>query len=188
VFQQYLRDKQASPSLVCQLGGSTFEPEARLLSSNAKLDLASFSVPELLINACGANVHRATAWPPAELQEGELVLLGGFPGPLRIERPGEADYFFASFISRVHQSSADHIAVHLNVAESHSPQGVGLQPHPDLGGSSGGPVFRVHSSESPGAIDRLELAGFIYEYSPSFELLFARHAARVGADGGITEP
>ena len=35
------------------------------------------------------------------------------------------------------------------------------------------------------AADRIELVGFIYEHSETFDLMFARHARFVAADGKI---
>ena len=42
------------------------------------------------------------------------------------------------------------------------------------------PVFRIAAP-----IEYLQLAGFIYEYSPLFDVMRARQADRVAADGTI---
>ncbi len=44
---------------------------------------------------------------------------------------------------------------------------------------SGGGVYRVIEAKP---VDRVELVGFIYEHSKSFDLMFARHAKFVAAD------
>jgi hypothetical protein len=50
-----------------------------------------------------------------------------------------------------------------------------------LGGMSGGPVFRLVEE----GLTRLEFVGTVYEHGPTFELVFARSAAVIRADGTL---
>jgi hypothetical protein len=181
VYRGYVSDFAEDRDLVCQVGGITFRPEDRLIEADQALDLATFELSEVLVVGSRSNIYRRVSWPPAPLATGELALLGGFPGALRGERVGETDFDFAWFITRADSSSPRHTGILLNLAEAHSPTGVRLPPGADLGGASGGPVFQLHD----GAISPLELVGFIYEYSASMELIYARHAASVSADGSL---
>ena len=103
------------------------------------------------------------------------MVLGGYPGVRRSEQTGVVEFDFVSFIGRVTQASEDHIALQLDIPNSYWPQETSLGECPDLGGASGGPVFRIRSTP----IEMIEYVGVVYEYSQEFELVFARHAVHV---------
>lgn len=180
VYRRYLTDLQ-SDAVVCQIGSVRFQPERRLISRDEDVDLATFDVPEFMVAAAGCHVHHPLQWPCALLTESELVMAGGYPGPLRVERDTQAEFPFVSLATRVRQSSEMHSALQLDLATSMWPPGERLWPGADLGGMSGGPVFRFHGE----GIEHLRLAGFIYEYNPDYEIIRARQSVRVAADGTV---
>lgn len=181
VYRGYLRDVAENPNLICQIGAFTFQPETRLIDADHTLDLATFELSEIFVVGSRSNVFRRSAWPASPLIEGELALLGGFPGAMRSERPAACDFDFSWFVTRADSSSPRHASIVLNLAEAHGPGSTRLPLGTDLGGASGGPVFRLND----GAITPLELVGFIYEYGPGMELVFASHASSVGSDGTL---
>jgi hypothetical protein len=181
VYEQYLRDKAAHPSLKCQFGGVTVEPEKYLIDSDKKLDLVTFGLPIVLAAATGATIHNSPSWPPARLAQSDLVVLGGYPGNRRTEKTRSLDSDFVSFIGRITQSSEDHASVYLNIPASHWPQGKHLDESPELGGMSGGPVFRLVADP----IESLEFAGVIYESHQTYELVLCRHASVILSDGTL---
>lgn len=175
VYEGYLHDKSKNPMLKCQMGNVTVEPEKYVVTIDPVHDLVTFKLPSVLIAGTGVVVHNAGAWPPPRLNAGDLVIMGGYPGARRREYRRQADFDFVSFIGCVSQSSEDHVALHLDMPNSHWPQGVSVGENPNLGGASGGPVFLLRTEP----IETIEFAGVIYEYSQGFELLFARHAAQL---------
>ncbi len=181
VFEQYLKDKETDPNLKCQLGNVTVEPEKYVIDSDKTLDLVTFDLPVILATATGVTIHNSPSWPPPELHAPELVIFGGYPGNRRAEKSRTLNSDFVSFISRIGQSSEDHVSVHLNMSDSHWPQGERMTNSPDLGGMSGGPVFRLRT----GLLETLEFAGVVYESSRTYELVFSRHASFIQADGSI---
>jgi hypothetical protein len=182
VYAQYLQDKKRMPHLKCQFGGVTIDPELYVASENAALDIVTFELPSILVAGSGVTIHNSRVWPPDKLQQSELVIFGGYPGHRRTERDGALDTDFVTFISRVTQSSDDHFSVYLDLTNSHWPQGETVGERPDLGGASGGPVFRFRTEP----IEVLEFAGVIYESSQEFELVYARHANHISPRGVIT--
>jgi hypothetical protein len=56
--------------------------------------------------------------------------------------------------------------------------------HADLGGWSGGPVFRIVEQET---VTRLEIAGVIYEYTSGYEIVLAHPLSCIAADGTFLE-
>ncbi len=181
VYEQYLLDKRRDAEVKCQFGSVTVEPERYVIAADANLDMATFELPVVLATATGAIAHNAPTWPPPELHESELAILGGYPGNRRSENSRTIDSDFVSLISRVGQSSEGHISIHLNTAESHWPQGKRLVNSPDLGGMSGGPVFRIRTEP----LEAIEFAGTIYESHQTYEIVRARHASYIRSDGTI---
>lgn len=181
VYEEYLKDKANTPTTKCQFGSATVEPELYVVSRDDSLDVVTFELPIVLRTATGVAVHNAPRWPPKELQVSDLVILGGYPGHRRAERIGAADFDFVTMASRVSQCSENHVSIYLNMPHSYWPQGESLGEKPNLGGASGGPVFRLVSEP----IEAIEFAGMIYESSDEYELLFARHAFHVNSFGKV---
>jgi hypothetical protein len=182
VYAQYLKDKDAYQSFGCQFGSSTVEPEKYLIDRDGSRDLATFEVPQVLLAPSGVSVHHPLRWPPERIRGREVVLFGGYPGVLREEKETKAEHSFQSYVSAVTNSSTENIGLRLDLPNLHWPLHEGESFNSDLGGASGGPVFRIVEARP---IDRVELAGFIYEYSPAFELMFTRHADYVTPEGRI---
>lgn len=109
-------------------------------------------------------------------------MLGGYPGNRRLEGSGTLQTDFVHLISRVAQSSSDHISFQLELQNSLWATDRRLENQPDLGGLSGGPIFRHHAE----LIEALEFVGIIYEVHQSYELIFARHAECINRDGSLT--
>jgi hypothetical protein len=183
VFEEYLKEKATNSKVKCQIGNVTVEPERHVISSDKTVDIATLQLPTILIAATGVTVHSAPVWPPENLRESDLVICGGYPGIRRKENVATAEFDFVSFISRINQCSGDHVSIYLNIPGSHWPQGESVGGTPNLGGASGGPMFRLRTEP----LETIELAGVIYEYNQEFELVFARHASHVSSDG-LVEP
>jgi hypothetical protein len=182
VYSKYLEHKREFADIECQVGSVRVNLEDYLIDHNTSLDLATFEISPILLASSRVSVHGAPKWPPTQLQESEIVILGGYPGMLRIEQSGKLGTPFVSFIARVAQASTDHSAIQLNLEDSYWPDGSGgLAPQSELGGMSGGPLFRYRSEN----LEYLELAGFIYEASASYGIVFARHASCIDGAGRI---
>lgn len=182
VYSKYLEHKKEFADIECQVGSVRVNLENYLLDHNPDLDLATFELSPILLAGSGVYTHGALKWPPTQLLESEIVILGGYPGMLRIEERGRLGTPFVSFLARVTQTSSDHSAIQLNLDDSYWPDGSGgLAPQSELGGMSGGPLFRYRSE----SLEYFELAGFIYEASTSYGILFARHASCIDENGKI---
>lgn len=182
VYKKYLEDKARYKVFECQFGGSTVDPEHYLIARSERSDLATFDIPSVLVSAAGSSVHHPPQWPTESVREREVVLFGGFPGILREAKDIEASFPFQTFVTATIAVSPDNIKLHVDLPNLHWPLHDGEKINPELGGQSGGPVFRVVEGAP---IDRLELVGFIYEYSPSLDVMLARHASMVAPDGRI---
>lgn len=166
----------------CQVGGAYFDP-ARLIARHPEMDLASFQLSDVFLTQVGPRQFAAEirAWPPGSATEGSPVMFGGYPATYRSERPdGTVDFSFAWFAAKVQSSSSKNLGMVLEISRSISVGRIPITKDIDLGGWSGGPVFRI--AEESG-IERLELSAIIYEYSAINEIALAHPLTDLLSDG-----
>ena len=182
VFEKYRAQKKEFADLESQVGSVRIDLEDYLVDYSSSLDLATFELSPVLLAASRASAHGAPKWPPTAVAESDIVILGGYPGLLRIEENGRLGTPFVSFLAPIAQVSSDHSAIQLNLEDSYWPDGSGgLAPASELGGMSGGPLFRYRTEP----VEYFELVGFIYEASTSYGIVFARHASCIDDSGRI---
>lgn len=182
VYAQYLLDKERYASFGCQFGGATVEPEKWLIDRHSKADLATFRIPDVILALASLHPHHPVRWPTEAVHEREVVIYGGYPGALREERTATVESPFQTIASAVTSASQSQMGLYLDLENLHWPFHEGEKINARLGGMSGGGVYRMIEAKP---VDRIELVGFIYEHSESFDLMFARHARFVAADGSI---
>ncbi len=183
VFDKYRRAKIEQPEIRCQFGGTTTEPEAHLIAESEYLDLATFDVSPVVVAASGASSHAPLTWPTREVSVGEVLLYDGYPGSLRVEHEVTADLPFQWFAAAPISVTPENVKLHIDLENFHQPLRGANIPNVELGGISGGPVFRLVSAP----IERLELVAFIYESQPSLSLIYARPSHYIAEDGRIDE-
>ena len=181
VLKEYMTAKERDPSIVCQLGNITYNPEDHVIAIDHALDLATFAVSEVVVAGSGSSPSKPLAWPPSTVMRGDVLLCAGHPGALRKENSTTADLPFQWLLAAA-ASSNENITLTLELDDCHVPlAGAALQNH-ELGGMSGGPVFKYIP---PCPLERIELVGFIYEFQPSYGLLFARPANFIDQSGKV---
>ena len=120
------------------------------------------------------------------MKSGDLVLYGGYPGELKETSPGQLQFPFQSFIWRPTGITDTNIVLHVDFPNLFWPGHEEERINEELGGISGGPVFRV--------VERLdqtekrvyfEIVGIVYEIHESWDVVRARHIRHVQADGTL---
>ena len=177
------------PGHGCQVGGAELD-HGRLIARHPILDLATFRLSATFVITAGLHgAASVTHWPPLPPVDGEKLLFGGYPGIYRKENEaaGQYDVTFAHFgvsASSVHE---DRFAIGpLGIAEAFSLGGDRdrIPPQVDLGGMSGGGVFRVIES---GLIARPEVLGIVYGGYQPFEVVLAHPLSVMKQDGTFIE-
>jgi hypothetical protein len=120
----------------------------------------------------------STCWPVPRVRAGELVLYGGYPGKLRAEHGRVAEFPFQWAAGGVSDVSEKNVVLEpafetmrwLNSGDTNI----------DVRGMSGGPIFRIVEG-----ILRLELVGFIHEFSDLADAVMGRPSDVVSANGRI---
>ena len=188
VYQQYIDDLANFPDVEAQFNGNTIRSEARLIDRNAELDLATLDVPAIFVSSSTRDLayHKPAVWPPPAAKAGDLVLYGGYPGVLRDFSPGEIEFPFQSFMWRPHEITDANIVLYLDFPNLLWPGHEGERINEELGGISGGPVFRiVEHLDQPEKRAYYELVGIVYEIHESWDVVRARHIRHVQADGTL---
>ena len=181
VHQECMTALERDPELGCQIGGHSFQPAKHLIDIDEDLDLATYDLSEIQVNAAGADIHAPSTWPPTLTND--LVLVGGWPWRSVVSHSRSSTHDFVLFIGRFVGTSENCLG--MNTFRSTSiPYGArSLSPDLNLGGMSGGPMYVLKQD----LIARLELVGIVCEFSPNplFELMLARPVSRVAADGKL---
>lgn len=186
VYAEYLEQKAAIEGVQLQLGENTINLEQHLIDRDSYFDLATFRIPEVFVGAGTSYYHENRQWPPKPLQRRDVVVHGGFPQVLRERGKGAVDFGFQFFVSAVSDVTGDKVVLY-PPEDAYWPDYPDRPLNQDFGGKSGGPVYRVVDANIDGGgnepIDRVELAGFIY--NKVLGSVLARPASMVAADGTL---
>jgi hypothetical protein len=80
--------------------------------------------------------------------------------------------------------TSENLKLHIDWENFHQPFEGQNVDNVNMGGFSGGPVFRLVPAP---LVERLELIAFIYEWQPSLSLLLARPSHYIAGDGQLNE-
>lgn len=175
----------------CKVGGAPLEPD-RLIAEHRQFDLATYRLSDVLLANVGLLADGSgdpakhqpatvTEWPPVPASEGAPVMYGGYPGDHRSSlADGNVEFGFFWFANKVLSLSDRNIGMVINSENSISVGDRPIKAGSDLGGWSGGPVFRVIQEN---AIERLELSGIIYECSGDTGIVLAHPLIDLNPDG-----
>jgi hypothetical protein len=192
VLAEYIAVKTTAEKIVCQLGSLEFDPEARLISRQEQLDIATFRVTDEEAKQIGKRIVLSDPpfWEPLAPGVGEFAFFAGFPAQTRgLSSTGDfitAPYFAMPPITSV----TDHqIACRFKRETMIDLSGDGLPPQGyDIGGISGGPLLMptlVRQDGVEGAIWRL--AGVVVQAAKGelFDQIVARRSNYIHCDGKI---
>ncbi len=176
------------PGYGCQVGGAELDVAGRFIARHPQLDLATFRLSEVFTSTAG-DKHcpiSAEIWPPPSPRIGEKALFSGYPGIYRKERkePYEFDVTFTHFGVSVQNINGPEFGMNLGISEAESLTGDRLPPGVDLGGISGGGVFRVIED---GLIARLQILGIVIGGWAPYELVLAHPLTSINDDGTFLE-
>jgi len=179
--------REASQPRHMQVGELPLDPDAQLVSESKSLDIAVLEIKnhQLLDDRSGMGLRRdkffgPRTWPPDPITEEDVISFSGFPGVWR-EQAGinRLEVFMLSHgASGIHSVSDTKFVTRLELDKSEGL--LNFKEVTDLGGISGGPVFRWRRGEV-----EPQLVGIIYEYQQTYDLLFIRSTRVIRADGTI---
>ncbi|MBI1748194.1 MAG: trypsin-like peptidase domain-containing protein [Acidobacteria bacterium] len=187
VISAYRKMIEELDNVIFQVGDVALDPIAQLIAEDTKLDLASIELTEEQVKSVtadgeiGSCVFEPVSWPPPTLKPGDFVALGGFPGGLR-ELPAHDEIVQGSWsCGGASVTTIDENRFSCQFEREYWVSPFGAEHHlelRDLGGMSGGPAF-IHRDLY------WDFVGIIYEFSPSFDIMYLRSARVVNADGSF---
>jgi hypothetical protein len=180
-----------TPNTNFQIGDLELNPLDRIIDESSDLDLVTLDLEGLSLRefsndeGIGTHFFDPVRWPPDRIKQGDFVAFGGFPGLWRQNLSWRELLFdsWSSGATEVTSVSEDHFVCQFErefwVASLnlHGLEGLELRK---LGGLSGSPVF-IHRSIY------WELVGVVYEFSESFDLMYARPTSLLRKDGTFAE-
>jgi hypothetical protein len=147
VIEELQRDRSETGGLVCQLGGTGYDPRPLVIGWDPLLDVATFSVPPHPMAACGGRPIEIAPgdWPPPRPQDGEALILIGFPElSIRTEVDFSAAFYAFGALALADSVTDREILVSYDPKRDIDLSGIGLPPLGfNMSGCSGGPVLAV---------------------------------------------
>ena len=193
VLDEYRKRLKDNDNFVFRIGNTVLNPLEYLIDESPELDLATIDLSEINIKEIslgkeiGTSFFRPEAWPPDDVNEGDFISFGGFPGKWK-EQVSSGDLMFDSFSSGATEISSindeyficqferEYWVESLDIKN-------GKELH-ELGGLSGGPVFLIRDNNG---ITYYEFVGIIYQFSTDYDLLYIRKAKFINKDGSILQ-
>lgn len=163
VVEEYVRRRRSGEEVRFQLGNTIIDAENLIAWKDEAADLAFLRITAHQATSTGREWWVPPRWPPRLPNEGDFVAFCGFPNELRADpTPARVNLAASGGILRVSSQSATRaIAVmdrtRLVGIDSYVPD-----PEAEMGGMSGGPVFRAAGNE-------LELVGVVTDFGSEFQ-------------------
>jgi len=185
VYQAYLKQKEKSPNIVCQILNLSFKPEERRIDSDADFDIATFRISKDEVEKVGKAIlmGNQSAWPPKPPQEGKGVFFAGFPGKERLQE-GPRKINFGIFHGACVATSVSERQISVQVEHKDLVDtGFGIAPENyDLGGLSGAPLLTL--VEHKGVMS-WRLGGVIRSAHPEWAIFKATRADCILMNGRL---
>jgi hypothetical protein len=147
---------------ICQVGAAPLLP-GWLIERCKHLDLASYALDKATVRSSRHSAFLVRGWPLRVPERGDTVIGGGWPGCYRTNPKDRYDNAFVSFAGRLESVSEDNMGILVDLQNGRSFSEERVDPDTDLGGMSGGPVFRLlPEPEEAGLGVRFQLVGIVY--------------------------
>jgi hypothetical protein len=191
VLDEYRKRLKANNKFVFRIGNTVLNPLEYLIDESPELDLATIDLREINIKEIslgkeiGTSFFRPETWPPDDVNVGDFISFGGFPGKWK-EHTSSGDLIFDSFSSGATEISSINDEYFICQFErEYWVESLDIKNGKDLrelGGLSGGPVFLIRGNNG---IMYYEFVGIVYQFSEGFDLLRIRSTKFINRDGSI---
>jgi hypothetical protein len=187
VIKEYRAARREGRADFFHFGDAIIDPDSAIIDESERLDLVVFDLTDMAGRTPflkESNFYEPRHWPPAEVDESDVLAFVGFPGEWR-EQEGRLDLYFYKMnygAASIESVSEERICSRLAMDEViyFVRNKTGFH---SAGGLSGAPVFVWRR----GVVLTGELVGFVYEHQAAFDLLFIRRATFIQASGKLNK-
>lgn len=166
VMKEYRELRQKDGRVVFQAGTVSFDPEPRLLFESVSDDLIVLGMNGSDQKRIPALTWSCPVWPPADPALDEYVAFAGLPTEYRINAGTELQFAIVGGILQVISASGNNFKCHMARDTVIKSRGTHVPPPgANLGGMSGGPVFRLVNYVP-------DLCGIITDFGESLEIYY----------------
>jgi hypothetical protein len=168
VVDGFRKRVKAGEDVVFQAGNLLLNVEKQLAFHDQRIDVALLKLEEGETKSIAALTWIPDSWPPKLPSADEWVAYAGFPTAYRQDDGKDrVDLAVVGGMMRVTSASSERAITVLERESLIAIRGEEVPPPgTDLGGMSGGPVFRVGDNEN------LELVGVVTDYGDTFDTFF----------------
>ena len=155
-------NEHVSDADICQVGAAQLLPRS-LIERSKDLDLATYALDESTVRESRHLPFLVRRWPLPVPERGDIVIGGGWPGRYRTNPEGRYDNAFVTFAGQIESVSENNLGILVDLENGRSFTQERVDPDSDLGGISGGPIFRMLPEPEQGGLGvRFQLVGIVY--------------------------
>lgn len=176
VVEEYRTERSSGNADFFYIADVTLDPETAIVDEDSDSDLITLDISGLVGRSsrlASVNFFSPPRWPPAGVEEGDLITFVGFPGEWR-EQVAASHVNFHSFAygGIIDSTGATRILTRLLLEQAKII--VQTKSGPSLvGGISGAPVFVWRLTP----VMYAELVGFVTDHQDNYDLLLIQRAA-----------
>jgi len=184
VLEKYTDLRRSERKAIFQIGNIKLDPISQLIAEDHKTDLATILLSDEqagVMEKNGRQFFLPVSWPPGLIKEGDWVALGGYPGILRKQVSWNELDLIGYSVGATPVTSVTEEKLGCRFERERWVWGYrseGMREPENLGGLSGGPAFILRQLH-------WELAGIMFEFSASFDIMFLRPAHMIHENGSI---
>lgn len=179
IHEAYLVAKRSDPSIWCQVGGHTFDPEKCLIECrDDTVDIAVYALSDVQVSAIGAHAHRPAEWPTT-VEGSPPLLVCGWLWHMAKSDGEQTDHVFIHFLTKLSDHTDRRLVAKLEPSKTVPWGNYGLPEGTNLGGMSGGPVYVFNET----GIAVLTLVGIVSHYG--YETAIATPLSVLDASGRV---
>jgi hypothetical protein len=155
-------NEHVSHADICQVGAARLLPGS-LIERSKDLDLATYALDESTVRESRHLPFLVRHWPLPDAERGDTVIGGGWPGCYRTNPEGRYDNAFVTFAGQIESVSENNLGILVDLKNGRSFTQERVDPDADLGGISGGPIFRLLPELEEGGLGvRFQLVGIVH--------------------------
>jgi hypothetical protein len=124
-----------------------FNPEGLIIDESKNLDMITLRIDDKDLELINKQSYQPIRWPISRLREDEIILITGFPGIYRrFNKRDKITFGYAPILEHVKTVSELHFSSQFDRENWHKVVGrFEIESYDNLGGMSGGAVFRCSS-------------------------------------------
>ncbi len=178
----YELDFKRAPNIECALLDKRFDLIENYIDCDEAQDISTFSISDQYLAILNRSSHFPPSWPPEPPKAGEVPIICGFPGCLRIEHDTLIEWAHWIGILWADDPGLFHSSIVIDRKNIIEDPFIKTMPEGEsIGGCSGGPLFAMEYEP----IWKWRIAGLVSQGPNFVEGIYTKAICNVNLDGTI---